>query len=98
MQQNWCQIRENGRLLVLALYIQPNASRTEIAGLHNGALKIKVAAPPSDHQANDKLLEFLGKSFKVSRKQVVLKRGEHARHKIVEIIDPKVLPETIGTD
>jgi uncharacterized protein YggU (UPF0235/DUF167 family) len=43
-------------------------------------------------------LEFLGKSFKVGRKQVVLKRGEHARHKIVEIIEPNVLPETIGID
>jgi hypothetical protein len=98
MSESWCQVRENGRLLVLDLYIQPNASRTEIAGLHNGALKIKVAAPPSDHQANDKLLAFLGKSFKVGRKQVVLKRGEHARHKIVEIIEPNVLPETIGID
>ncbi len=83
---------------MLYLYIQPNASRTEIAGLHNGSLKIKVAAPPSDHQANDKLLEFLGKSFKVGRKQVALKCGEHARRKIVEIIESNVLPETIGID
>jgi uncharacterized protein YggU (UPF0235/DUF167 family) len=36
MPQTWCQIRENGHLLVLNLYIQPNASRTGITGLHNG--------------------------------------------------------------
>lgn len=95
MPANWFQLRENGHLLLLDLYIQPNASRTEVAGLHDGALKIKVAAPPADHQANDKLLEFLRKSFKVGKKQVFLKHGEHARHKVVEIIDPQASPDIL---
>lgn len=95
MPANWFQLRENGHLLLLDLYIQPNASRTEVAGLHDGALKIKVAAPPADHQANDKLLEFLRKSFKVGKKQVLLKQGEHARHKVVEIIDPQASPDIL---
>jgi uncharacterized protein (TIGR00251 family) len=91
----WYQLRDGGKSLLLTLYIQPNASRTEVAGLHDGALKIKVAAPPADHLANDKLLEFLTKSFKVSKKQVILKRGEHARHKTVEILDPACAPEML---
>lgn len=94
MTQGWYRQDKDGHL-VLTLYIQPNASKTEIAGLHDGALKIKVAAPPADHQANDKLLEFLRKSFKVSKKQVILKHGEHARQKIVEIIDPIIQPDTL---
>jgi uncharacterized protein (TIGR00251 family) len=94
MRASWYRIDPNGRL-TLTLYIQPNASRTEIAGLHDGALKIKVAAPPADHQANDKLLDFLRKSFKVSKKQVILKHGEHARQKIVEIIDAQHPPEIL---
>ncbi len=81
--------------LILNLYIQPNASRTEVCGLHGGALKIKVSAPPADHQANDKLLEFLGKSFKVSRKQVILKHGDHARQKTVIISNPGCSPEML---
>lgn len=81
--------------MVLQLHIQPNARRTEVAGLHGDALKIKVAAPPADHQANDKLLEFLQKSFKVARNQVVLKHGEHSRQKIVEIVSPSCAPETL---
>lgn len=97
MPGSWYQFRENGRLLMLDLYIQPNASRTEVAGLHDGALKIKVAAPPADHQANDKLLEFLRKSFKVGKKQILLKHGEHARHKVVEIAEPKIAPESFWT-
>jgi len=94
MTASWYRQDKEGHL-VLTLHIQPNASKTEISGLHDGALKIKVAAPPADHQANDKLLEFLRKSFKVSRKQVILKHGEHARQKIVEIIDPIIQPEML---
>ena len=94
MTASWYRQDKEGHL-VLTLHIQPNASKTEISGLHDGALKIKVAAPPADHQANDKSLEFLRKSFKVSRKQVILKHGEHARQKIVEIIDPIIQPEML---
>lgn len=94
MTPSWYRQDKDGHL-VLTLYIQPNASKTEVAGLHDGALKIKVAAPPADHQANDKLLEFLRKSFKVSKKQVILKHGEHARQKIVEIVDPITSPDEL---
>lgn len=94
MSVAWYAYKEDGRL-VLQLHIQPNARRTEVAGLHGDALKIKVAAPPADHQANDKLLEFLQKSFKVGRNQVVLRQGEHSRQKIVEIVGPSCAPETL---
>lgn len=94
MTQTWHRQDQNGHW-VLTLYIQPNASRTEFAGLHDGALKIKVAAPPTDHQANDKLLEFLRKSFKVNKKQVILKHGVHSRQKIVEIIAPFIMPDLL---
>lgn len=95
MSATWYQLKDGGTRLVLDLYIQPNASRTEVAGLHDGALKIKVAAPPADHQANDKLLEFLRKTFKVGKRQVVLKHGEHARHKIVEIVEPNAAADIL---
>lgn len=84
--------------MLLNLHIQPNASKTAVAGLHGDALKIKIAAPPADHQANDKLLEFLRKSFKVAKNQVVLRHGEHSRQKVVEIIDPPCAPEILLGD
>jgi uncharacterized protein len=94
----WYSLKDDGRRLLLNLHIQPNSGKTEVAGLHGGALKIKVAAPPTDHQANDKLLEFLKKSFKVAKNQVVLRHGEHSRQKVVEIIDPPCAPETLLND
>lgn len=97
MTDSWYQWRDGGKTLSLSLYIQPNASTTAVAGLHDGALKIKVAAPPTDHKANEKLLEFLRKTFGVSKKQISLKQGEHARHKVVEIFDPAIAPETLLT-
>jgi hypothetical protein len=84
----WYRYKEDNSVLVLSLYIQPGASKTEVAGIFDGALKIKVAAPANEHQANDKLLEFLRKSYKVRKNQVILTHGEHARQKIVEIIAP----------
>lgn len=94
MAADWYRLRDDGTL-VLALYIQPNASRTEVSGMHGDALKIKIAAPPTDNQANDKLLEFLRKSFRVNKKQVALTHGEHSRHKTVEILDAACSPETL---
>jgi len=94
---SWYTVKEDGRVL-LNLHIQPNASKTGVAGLHGDALKIKIAAPPADHQANDKLLEFLRKSFKVAKNQVVLRHGEHSRQKVVEIIDPPCAPEILLGD
>ena len=90
---SWLLPHPEGCVLLLA--VQPGARHTALVGLHDGALKIKVAAPPADHQANDKLLEFLRKSFKVSKKQVILRHGEHARHKVVEIIDPLAAPDIL---
>lgn len=94
MSASWYERKGAGHFL-LRLHVQPNAQRTEVVGQHGDALKIKVAAPPTDHQANDKLLAFLQKSFKVGKHQVVLRQGAHSRRKTVEIIgttcEPKVL-------
>jgi uncharacterized protein len=94
----WYALKDDARRFLLNLHIQPNADKTEVAGPHGNALKIKVAAPPADHQANDKLLDFLRKSFKVAKNQVILRQGEHSRQKVVEIIDPSCAPETLLND
>ena len=91
----WFAYKDEGQSVLLTLHIQPNAKSTQVAGLHGDALKIRVAAPPTDHLANDKLLEFLRKSFKVAKNQVVLRQGEHSRQKVVEIIRPLCAPESL---
>ncbi|MBZ4414043.1 DUF167 domain-containing protein [Myxococcus sp. XM-1-1-1] len=70
----------------LALLIQPRASRTRVVGEHDGLLKIQLAAPPVDGEANAALLEFLGKQLGVPRRQVRLVAGDASRRKRVHVV------------
>lgn len=63
----------------------PRASRSEIVGEHNGALRVRLAAPPVDGAANDELIHVLAKTFKVSRSAVTILSGRSGRLKQVSI-------------
>lgn len=78
-------VREVGGAVVLAIKVQPRASRTEIAGPLGLELKIKVAAAPVDSAANEALVEFLAGQLACSRRQVVLQRGQTSTHKQVAV-------------
>ena len=70
----------------IALHIQPRASRTELIGAHGGALKIRLAAPPVDGEANDELVRFLAKTLGVSKSAVTIVRGATGRRKVVRVV------------
>jgi len=69
----------------VAVLVQPRASRTRVVGEHDGLLKIQLAAPPVDGEANAALVEFLGKLLGVPRRQVELLVGDTARRKRLRI-------------
>lgn len=79
----------------LTLHIQPGAKKTEIAGEHGDALKIRLAAPPVDGKANQALLSYLAERFGVPQRQVTLKQGETSRRKVVEISGSSVSPDSL---
>lgn len=87
--------RRNGEVLTLTLHIQPGAKRSELAGLHGEALKIRLAAPPVEGRANEALLKFIAELFGVPVRQVELKQGGQSRHKVVAITGSKVEPESL---
>ncbi len=68
---------------ILNVLVQPRASRTEVVGQHGDALKIRVAAPPSDGAANDALCRFLSRQCAVPRSAVTILAGSGARRKRV---------------
>jgi uncharacterized protein len=68
-----------------AVHVQPRASRTEIAGIHGDALKVRLSAPPVDGAANEALVDFLSERFAVPRRSVTIVSGAQSRAKIVEI-------------
>jgi uncharacterized protein len=82
--------------LIFRVQVVPRASRSEVVGEHNGALRIRVAAPPVDGAANKEVIQLLAKSFKVSRNAVRILSGHNARTKQVSIEgDPQSLLEVM---
>lgn len=79
-------LRQSGDRLTLTLHIQPGAKKTEIAGLHGDALKIRLAAPPVDGKANAALLAFVAEVLDLPKQAVSLKSGQTSRRKVVEAI------------
>ncbi|MHB1099747.1 MAG: DUF167 domain-containing protein [Burkholderiales bacterium] len=87
--------RQDGDVITLTLHVQPGAKKTEIAGLHGDALKIRLAAPPVEGKANAALLAYLAEKFEVPMRNAVLKQGESSRRKVVSISGPKIPPDSL---
>jgi uncharacterized protein (TIGR00251 family) len=78
-------IREVEGGVELTLHLQPRASRTELVGAHGNALKLRIAAPPVDGEANDELIRFLAKTLGVTKAQVTIVSGATGRKKRVRV-------------
>lgn len=65
----------------LLVHVVPNASKTAPAGLHDGALRLRLAAPPIDGRANNALVEWLADELGLPRRGVRLLSGETSRRK-----------------
>lgn len=70
---------------VLAVRIQPRASKNGITRMEDGSLKIRLTAPPVDGAANEALVRFLSDTLSVSKTQVEIVSGHTSREKRVKI-------------
>ncbi|MCB9086398.1 MAG: YggU family protein [Bdellovibrionaceae bacterium] len=71
--------------LRLSLYVQPNASKTSFAGEFDGALKLKVHAPPVEGKANEEIIRFLAKYLGIPKSRITIDKGSASRKKLVVI-------------
>ena len=71
--------------MILSVHVIPNASRSEIVGWYEGALKIRLAAPPVDGKANEELCRFLGKTFGIAPSLIDVERGMANKKKRVRL-------------
>lgn len=69
----------------LEVYVQPRAARTELAGLHDGVIKIRVAAPAVENAANRALVDFVAQRLGIAKRSVRLVAGGTSRKKLLEI-------------
>ena len=89
---------EKDGAVTIRIKVQPRAPRTEIVGEHDGAIKLRVAAPPIDGRANEECRRFLAKLFEVSATSVEIISGDSSRDKVIRIsnISARRVLEALG--
>jgi uncharacterized protein (TIGR00251 family) len=69
----------------LEVYIQPRASKTALAGMHDGLIKIRIAAPALENAANRALIDFLAQRLGIAKRCVRIVSGSASRRTVLEI-------------
>lgn len=77
------QSSEHDGALHFAVRVVPRASRSSVVGEHDGALRVRVAAPPVRGAANEELLRVLARAFDVPRRDVEIASGHSSKLKQV---------------
>jgi len=78
-------IRTTEAGLTLRVRVQPRASRDALSGERDGALVVRLSAPPVEGAANEALARFLGKALGVAPSAVRVVRGASGRNKVVSV-------------
>ena len=81
--------------LLIRIKVQPKASKDEFCEIMGERLKIRITAPPIDGKANQHLIKFLAKQFRVSKSDIELISGKTSREKRFRISSPKQIPDFI---
>jgi uncharacterized protein (TIGR00251 family) len=76
---------QHGRTLTFAVRVAPRASRSEISGEHDGALRVRIAAPPVEGAANRELTKVIARAFKVPQSAVEIIAGPNSKNKTVQV-------------
>jgi uncharacterized protein (TIGR00251 family) len=82
---SWFRHDPGARRATIRLHVQPGARRSEFAGLHGDALKVRIAAPAVENRANAALVELLSEALGVPKSAVRIRSGGAARRKLVEV-------------
>ncbi len=93
-------IREVDGGLVFSAKVVPGSSRTVIAGVLDGMLKIKISAPPEKGKANKCLLEFLAERLGVKKNAVSIVSGQTNPVKQIQVlgISAEILLKKLNLD
>jgi len=77
--------RPDGDRILVNLKVVPGASRTEVVGIKEGRLRLRVAAAPEDGKANAELRAFIAKALGCPKSAVILVAGEKSRLKTLSL-------------
>jgi len=83
-EPDW-KIRETGTGVDVPLHVQPRARRDELAGFHNGALKLRITAPPVNDAANRSVIAFFSSLLDIPKSRLEITSGLRSREKILHV-------------
>ena len=71
--------------ILLKVYLQPKSSKNEVVGPYRDGIKVKLTAPPIEGKANEALIRFVAKKFRISPSSIEIIKGLHSREKTLRI-------------
>ncbi|KAF1084809.1 hypothetical protein SPSYN_01979 [Sporotomaculum syntrophicum] len=78
-------IKEDSAGVSIKIRVQPRAANNQVAGVMEGALKIRITAPPVDGAANKACCSFIAELLGVAKGQVTVSQGHTGRNKTVRV-------------
>lgn len=90
----WVSARPGG--VRLAVQIAANAKKTEVIGVLDDALKLKLQAPPAEGRANEALMRYLAGALGVPRSAVTLTHGHTNKRKLLDVAAPALTPGAVA--
>jgi uncharacterized protein (TIGR00251 family) len=76
---------ENQDGVSFQVQVVPRASRSEVVGEHDSALRVRLAAPPVDGAANDELIRLLSRALGLSKGDIEIRSGHASKRKLVTV-------------
>ena len=79
-------LREEADGVSFEVRVQPRSSKAEINGVHDGALRVRLTAPPVDGAANRQCIELFSRKMKIPKRAIQIASGASARRKRLKVL------------
>lgn len=93
MSKSWCSALPGG--VRVAVQITANAKKTEVIGVLDDVLKVKLHAQPIEGKANEALIRYLSDTLGVPKSAITLTHGHTNKRKLLEIASARLTPEAV---
>ena len=79
-------LREEADGVSFEVWVQPRSSKTEISGIQDGILRVRLTSPPVDGAANKQCIELLSRKMKIPKRAIRIASGASARRKRLKVL------------
>ncbi len=98
MSENSINFVEKDGRIIFNIKAVPGSSKTVVAGLYNGMLKVRLAAAPEKGKANQALVELLAEKFNIPKNSITIVSGQTAKVKKIMVIASPGIVESLKSN